>query len=100
MSADGPDLLVPSILSAKGNTSQEVKEGIARIWSHFVAGPAFANSVGRRAVVTEMTVTPKAEEPKKVEARVVLELAVEKGEFHTWVHPLAPMATHLCATQI
>ncbi|KAJ3479574.1 hypothetical protein NLI96_g8962 [Meripilus lineatus] len=76
MSNDGPNLFIPSIARSEGNASQEVKEKLATIWSQFVEGPAFANTVARRVEVTEMSITPKAEEPKKVEARVVLELDV------------------------
>ena len=80
MSNDGPNLFIPSIARSEGNASQEVKEKLATIWSQFVEGPAFANTVARRVEVTEMSITPKAEEPKKVEARVVLELDVTGGE--------------------
>lgn len=88
MPQDGPNLFVPSIVRAEGNASPEVKAKLMEKWTQLVKGPAFANSIARRAVVTEMNVTPKIEEPKKAEARVVVELDVADGESESLFHSL------------
>jgi len=41
--------------------------------------PMFGDSILTRMVVTEISINNKAEEPKKVEGRVVLELDVAEG---------------------
>jgi len=68
-----------------GNTPDHVKALIGNT-SFFLAyartldgvkGPIFGESITKRVVVTEVSVEKKAEEPMKLEGRVVCELTVE-----------------------
>ncbi|EDR12638.1 uncharacterized protein LACBIDRAFT_292681 [Laccaria bicolor S238N-H82] len=70
------------ISHVSGNASDDIKHilGIpSRFFQHFQAEnapPMFGDSIQTRMVVTEISINNKAEEPKKVEGRVVLELDV------------------------
>ncbi|KAI0784893.1 HotDog domain-containing protein [Abortiporus biennis] len=76
MSVDNKIILTPSVRNAPGNVSQETKDRLADIFDGFVTNEAFALAVSQRLEVTEMSITPKVEEPRKVEAKVVIEVDV------------------------
>ena len=71
-----------------GNVSDDLKKIVGDLGRVFyrrslendATGRAFGASIISRAKVTEISVLPKAEEPEKLEARVVCELDVEEGE--------------------
>ncbi|KAI0306872.1 HotDog domain-containing protein [Multifurca ochricompacta] len=63
----------------KGNLSPQLKflleEGLYRVMS---TPTLFGASIGKRIVITEASIVPKAEEASKTEARVVCELIVRE----------------------
>lgn len=73
--------LVRSLLAVKGNASQEIKEGLARTFGDaVVTGPYFMAEVCGRMEATEMNIVESVEEPGKLQARIVFEMDVVKGE--------------------
>jgi acyl-coenzyme A thioesterase 13 len=60
-----------------GNGSSELKQII--VLSSNRAIPGFAQLVGGRLQVTEVSIDNKVEEPEKVESRVGCEAVVDKG---------------------
>jgi len=64
----------------KGNVSPELKQQLETIMYDIMArSDVFGSSVGKRVVITEAAIVPKAEEPSRTEARVVCEVTVEEG---------------------
>ncbi|KAF8871375.1 HotDog domain-containing protein [Gymnopilus junonius] len=63
-----------------GNASDDIKRflGIILTSPRKERSPAFAESIQRRLKVTEVSINKKAEEERKTEARVVLELEVSE----------------------
>ncbi|EPQ58891.1 hypothetical protein GLOTRDRAFT_54445 [Gloeophyllum trabeum ATCC 11539] len=63
-----------------GNVSPEVKQAAASwlnlFFSRNADTPAFADSVGKRLKLTEVSINPKADEPGKTECKVVCEITV------------------------
>lgn len=74
----------------KGNAPDDVKRLLASSYKIFKGkedmGNLFGEEIHKRMVVTEVSVVPKAEEPKKKEGRVVVEMEVFEGEerVSTW----------------
>lgn len=65
-----------------GNGSPQAKQSIANILHFFsYTGTGFANSVGQRVKVIEVSVNKKAEDPVKLEGRVVCEIETLQGSF-------------------
>lgn len=71
-----------------GNASIETKEALADVPLFYGIytgsvhkGPIFAEDIHDRLRVTEISINKKAEEPNKLEGRVVQELTVEEGEY-------------------
>jgi acyl-coenzyme A thioesterase 13 len=66
-----------------GNAPDDVKRFVASSHKIFkqnkAQGPLFGEEIHKRMVVTEVSIVPKAEEPKKHEGRVVLETDVAEG---------------------
>jgi len=63
----------------KGNVSPERKYQLESIMYEIMANSdVFASSVGKRVVITEASIVPKAEEASRTEARVVCEITVEQ----------------------
>ncbi|KAH9002446.1 HotDog domain-containing protein [Lactarius hatsudake] len=63
----------------KGNLPPEQKQGLETIMHHIMSrSDLFGASVGRRVVITEASIVPKAEEASRTEARVVCEVTVEE----------------------
>ncbi|KAI9467326.1 hypothetical protein BJY52DRAFT_1110941 [Lactarius psammicola] len=63
----------------KGNVSPELKQQLETIMYDIMArSDVFGASVGKRVVITEASVVPKAEEASRTEARVVCEVTVEE----------------------
>ncbi|TFK28978.1 hypothetical protein FA15DRAFT_664624 [Coprinopsis marcescibilis] len=66
----------------EGNASDEIKRMLSSTFDLFInpqgkkKGPIFGEDIQRRLVVTEISIVKKAEEPKKLEGRVVLECIV------------------------
>lgn len=71
------------ISTISGNAPPAVKKAVAnpraRVTTSDHAGRRFADSVGGRLRVTEVSINQKAEEPEKLEGRVVCDLTVEEG---------------------
>lgn len=68
-----------------GNGSPEAKERIANILDYFhYSGRTFANGIGKRIKILEVSVNPKAEEPQKLEGRLVCEIDVTEGTTSTF----------------
>jgi len=63
----------------KGNVSPELKERLETImYQVMTQSDVFGSSVGKRVVITEASIVPKAEEASRTEARVVCEITVEE----------------------
>jgi len=63
----------------KGNVSPERKQQLETIMYQIMArSDVFGTSVGKRIVITEASIVPKAEEASRTEARVVCEVTVEE----------------------
>jgi|SRR6266404_1255877 len=64
----------------KGNLSPELKQRLETILYDFMArSGVFGALVGKRIVITEASIVPKAEEASRTEARAVCEVTVEEG---------------------
>lgn len=68
-----------------GNASDNIKRTIGNPGVYFqnkdFEFPLFGESIQRRMKVVEISLNKKAEEQKKLEARVVVELDVTEGQF-------------------
>lgn len=79
------DATSEDISHISGNASDDIKRILGnpgRFYRHFQPSntpPIFGDSIQTRMVVTEISINNKAEEPRKVEGRVVLELDVADG---------------------
>ncbi|KAI0248827.1 HotDog domain-containing protein [Lactifluus subvellereus] len=63
----------------KGNLPPDVKQTIDMVLSQLMSKPTvFGASIGKRVVITEASVVPKAEESSRTEVRVVCEVTVEE----------------------
>lgn len=63
----------------KGNLPPEQKQGLETIMYDVMSrSDLFGASIGRRVVITEASIVPKAEEASRTEARVVCEVTVEE----------------------
>ena len=66
-----------------GNAPEEVKRTLVAVNTLFkqiqTKGPIFGEEIQKRMVVTEISIVPKAEEPKKKEGKVVVEMDVAEG---------------------
>lgn len=71
----------------KGNVSSELKQRLEMImYEVMTKSDVFGSSVGRRVVITEASIVPKAEEASRTEARVVCEVTVEEGSAACLAH--------------
>lgn len=77
-----------AIGSIKGNASDETKKACTRMLGHYRGfhfkspkTPTFADDIGSRIKITEVSITPMDNAPKRKEATVVCELTVEEGMF-------------------
>jgi len=75
-----------------GNVSVDVKEMMLEMADFGVTG--FAHEIFSRLKLTEVSVQPKAEEPGKMEGRVVFETVVEDGEFQFGISHGIPFNFH------
>jgi hypothetical protein len=65
-----------------GSISDDIKQAIVDMLTQFVRAPEsahFGESIQKRLKVIEISVKEKADEPKKTEARVVVEVDVTEG---------------------
>jgi len=61
----------------RGNLPAEVKQTLETVLHKVMSrSPVFGSSIGRRVVITEASIVPKAEEVSRTEARVVCEVTV------------------------
>jgi len=61
----------------KGNLPPDLKQMIATIMYDIVSRPGvFGGTIGKRVLITEASIVPKAEEPSRTEARIVCEVIV------------------------
>lgn len=70
----------------KGNASDDIKRMIGDPGGFFLrfrqqpeSSPMFGEAICKRLVVTEISINAKAEEERKLEARLVLETDVQEG---------------------
>jgi hypothetical protein len=63
----------------KGNLSPKLKQQLEAVGSMARSPDVYGASIGKRVVVTEASIVPKAEEASRTEARVVCEVTVEEG---------------------
>jgi hypothetical protein len=64
----------------KGNLSPKLKQQLETgIYGIMARSDIYGASIGKRVVVTEASIVPKAEEASRTEARVVCEVTVEEG---------------------
>jgi hypothetical protein len=64
----------------KGNLSLKLKQQLeAGMYGIMARSDIYGASIGKRVVVTEASIVPKAEEASRTEARVVCEVTVEEG---------------------
>ena len=74
---NGPSLVDNRI---KGNLPPDIKQTIDTVLSQLMSKPTlFGASIGKRVVITEASVVPKAEESSRTEVRVVCKVTVEEG---------------------
>jgi acyl-coenzyme A thioesterase 13 len=80
------DTTLEDISHISGNASDDIKRILSnpgrfyrRLQLLENTPPMFGDSIQTHMVVTEISINNKAEEPKKVEGRVVLELDVAEG---------------------
>ena len=64
----------------KGNVSPERRQELESITA-MARSNLYGSWIGKRVVVTEVSIVPKVEEASQTEARVVCELTVDKGSF-------------------
>lgn len=76
----------------KGNLPPDAKQTIDAVLSQLMSKPTvFGASIGKRVVITEASVVPKAEESSRTEVRIVCEVMVEEGSrplylmFFSWI---------------
>jgi len=69
------------LLDVGGNASPKVKQTALGILKHHLPGTGFADGIGKRLVLKDVSVVKKADEPEKMEGRTVLELNTDQGEF-------------------
>ena len=62
-----------------GNVSDDIKKTV-RSLENALMTRTFGQSILGRTMVTEVSVLAKADEPERLEGRVVCELVVEEGE--------------------
>ena len=68
----------------KGNLSPKLKQQLeVGIYGIMARSDVYGASIGKRVVVSEASIVPKAEEASRTEARVVCELTVEEGSVTT-----------------
>ena len=77
-----------------GNASDKTKRVLSSVHRIFTnrtgnanAGPLFGEAIQKRLKVTEVSVNQKAEEPQRLEGKVVLETTIEEGEC-PFLHPV------------
>ena len=81
------DATPEDISHISGNASDDIKRILGnpgRFYGHSQTEntpPMFGDSILTRMAVTEISINNKAEEPRKVEGRVVLELDVAEGMY-------------------
>ena len=82
------DLFASDISQIKGNASDNIKRTIGNPGGFFQSHPVknfssslFGESILKRMKVVEISLNRKAEEEKKMEARVVVELDVTGGQY-------------------
>jgi acyl-coenzyme A thioesterase 13 len=67
-----------------GNASDNIKRSVGNpaglFWNQDFESPLFGESIQNRMKVVEISLNRKAEEQKKLEARVVVELDVTEGQ--------------------
>jgi acyl-coenzyme A thioesterase 13 len=73
-----------------GNASDDVKKLLTSRHPMLWTPQGFAHEIFNRLKVTEISIQPKAEEPEKMEARVVLETIVENGASSLILKTLKP----------
>jgi hypothetical protein len=72
--------LAAAVRHIRGNLPVEIKQTLETILHQVMSrSPAFGSSIGRRIVITEASIVPKAEEASRTEARVVCEVTVGEG---------------------
>lgn len=62
-----------------GNASSEVKDVVSRVVESLRDSAGFSNVIYGRLELEEISMVPKAEEPKRKDARVVCGLTVDSG---------------------
>jgi len=80
MASTTADGNVPDVSRITGNASDDIKRFLDSVLTNprKERSPTFAESIQRRLQVTEVSINKKAEEERKTEARVVLELEVSE----------------------
>jgi len=72
--------LAAAVRHIRGNLPAEIKQTLETVLHKVMSrSPAFGSSIGRRIVITEASIVPKAEEVSRTEARVVCEVTVGEG---------------------
>lgn len=74
-----PDISTRHVSEIDGNATAEVKKIIGDTATDRV-NTGFASLVGRRLLVKEVSYIQKAEEPTRMECRIVVEITVDDGE--------------------
>lgn len=78
------DSIDQDVSTIGGNASQDVKDFVSHVFWNIMTnrdnGYGFAYNVGRRLRLREISFIKKAEEPERMEGRVVVEIVVDKGD--------------------
>ncbi|KAJ2923168.1 hypothetical protein H1R20_g13924, partial [Candolleomyces eurysporus] len=80
--SSSPAVDISSIAGNASDNTKQVLSSVHRIFANRTdndnAGPVFGEAIQKRLEVTEVSVNPKAEEPQRLEGKVVLETTVEE----------------------
>ncbi|CAL1700007.1 unnamed protein product [Somion occarium] len=75
----GPNILSQTIRTAPGNISLEVREPFANAFEKLTNTPGYSHELAKKLQVVELSYYPSPHEAKKMEARAVCELTVDRG---------------------
>lgn len=82
-----------------GNASQEVKDFLCHVFLEIMTsgidGHGFALSTGRALKLREISFVPKAEEPSRMEGRVVFEIIVDRGSSRAFAQSVGGLVENL-----
>lgn len=80
------DAITASFLDAKGNVSEQARNGLVKWLKIMSKAPFFANDILQNLAVVEVNILNKVDEPGKKEVQMVYELDVTEGASRSSLH--------------